>query len=151
MIFDFSSEKQNLIYYEKSKYLSIIYVISQECDEEYHEWKWENPDESAYIIHRLCVSPDYQNRGIGSKVLSHIEEQIKSMGYLSIRLDVFSENPYALKLYEKTVMKNVDMRIGDTYGTAVCPYCGIDSAIGDNSGYPIIVEFLKKMHQHWFK
>jgi len=34
-------------------------------------------------------------------VLLHIEEQIKNMGYLSIRLDVFSENPYALKLYEK--------------------------------------------------
>lgn len=78
-----------------------IYVISQECADDYYEWKWENPDDSAYIIHRFCVSPDYQNRGIGSKVLSHIEEQIKSMGYLSIRLDVFSENPYALKLYEK--------------------------------------------------
>lgn len=78
-----------------------VYVINQDCDDEYYDWEWKNPDDSACLIHRLCVSPDFQNRGIGSKVLAHIEEQVKSMGYLSIRLDVFSENPYALKLYEK--------------------------------------------------
>lgn len=78
-----------------------IYVINQECEEEYHKCEWENPNESACIIHRLCVLADFQNKGIGSKVLSHIEEQVKSMGFLSIRLDVFSENPYAIKLYEK--------------------------------------------------
>jgi len=78
-----------------------FYVINQECDEEYHLCKWENPDESACIIHRLCVLPDYQNKGIGSGLLSHIEEQARSIGYKSIRLDVFSENPYALRLYEK--------------------------------------------------
>lgn len=78
-----------------------IYVINKECAEEYYNCQWENPEETAYIIHRFCISPDYQNKGIGIKVLLHIEEQIKNMGYLSIRLDVFSENPYALKLYEK--------------------------------------------------
>jgi len=82
-----------------------VYVINQECDEEYHTCEWENPDESACIIHRLCVSADFQNKGIGSRVLSHIEEQVKGMGYLSIRLDVFSENPYAIKLYEKNGYK----------------------------------------------
>ena len=34
--------------------------------------------------------------------------------------------------------------------TALCPYCGIDSVIGESSGYPITNEFLKKMNQHWF-
>ena len=34
--------------------------------------------------------------------------------------------------------------------TALCPYCGIDSVIGDTSGFPITQEFLKKMNQHWF-
>lgn len=100
---DFSDDiDKNTLYVaaENGKIIA-VYAISQECEEEYHNWEWESPDESAYIIHRFCVSPEYQNKGIGSKVLSHIEEQIKSMGYLSIRLDVFAENPYALKLYEK--------------------------------------------------
>jgi hypothetical protein len=34
--------------------------------------------------------------------------------------------------------------------TAMCPKCGIDSVIGSASGYPITVEFLKKMQRKWF-
>ena len=39
----------------------------------------------------------------------------------------------------------------DRYGTAICPYCGIDSIIGESSGYPITPEFLSKMNEYWFK
>ncbi len=35
-------------------------------------------------------------------------------------------------------------------GTALCPYCGIDSVIGESSGYPITKEFLEEMQKHWF-
>lgn len=80
--------------------LVAIYVISKECDDEYRKCIWEESDESAYILHRFCVSPDFQNKGIGRTVLYHIEEQIKDMGYSSIRLDVFTENPIALRLYQ---------------------------------------------------
>ena len=38
----------------------------------------------------------------------------------------------------------------DEHGTAVCPYCEIDSVIGESSGYPITREFLKKMNDYWF-
>lgn len=40
--------------------------------------------------------------------------------------------------------------VDDPGGTAICPYCGIDSIIGESSGYPITVEFLKKMKKYWF-
>jgi hypothetical protein len=33
--------------------------------------------------------------------------------------------------------------------TALCPYCDIDSVIGDASGYEITEEFLRKMNDHW--
>jgi hypothetical protein len=35
--------------------------------------------------------------------------------------------------------------------TAVCPYCGDDSIIGESSGYPITKEFLRRMHDKWMK
>ena len=38
----------------------------------------------------------------------------------------------------------------DREGTAVCPYCGIDSVIGASSGYPITPEFLGEMRRYWF-
>lgn len=38
----------------------------------------------------------------------------------------------------------------DRLGTAMCPYCGIDSVIGESSGFPITEEFLAEMNRYWF-
>lgn len=38
----------------------------------------------------------------------------------------------------------------DEQGTAICPYCGVDSIIGQSSGYPITKTFLSKMKKYWF-
>jgi hypothetical protein len=35
--------------------------------------------------------------------------------------------------------------------TAICPFCGIDSIIGDRSGFPIEAAFLQRMRNRWFK
>ena len=79
--------------------LIAFYVISGEYDEQYNNAEWKCEADSAYILHRFCVSPKVQNRGIGKKILWHIEHQIKDMGYKSVRLDTFTENPFAQKLY----------------------------------------------------
>ncbi len=79
-----------------------IYVISAKSDEAYQNATWKYPDETAYILHRFCVAPGYQNQGMGKKILTNIEEQVRSMGYESVRLDVFTGNPFALKLYDKS-------------------------------------------------
>ena len=34
--------------------------------------------------------------------------------------------------------------------TALCPYCGIDSVLGDASGFEITGELLQQMHDYWF-
>ena len=52
-----------------------------------------------------------------------------------------------LKIFDP---KEIQSWIKDTSGTALCPYCGVDSVIGEYSGYPITTEFLKKMQQYWF-
>ncbi len=36
------------------------------------------------------------------------------------------------------------------YATALCPYCEIDSVIGEVSGFPISKEFLQEMYDWWF-
>ena len=38
----------------------------------------------------------------------------------------------------------------DSEKTALCPHCGIDSVIGDASGYPVTKEFLEEMKKYWF-
>lgn len=34
--------------------------------------------------------------------------------------------------------------------TALCPHCGIDAILGDQAGYELNKNFLRKMHQYWF-
>lgn len=34
--------------------------------------------------------------------------------------------------------------------TAVCPFCGIDSVLGESAGFPITEEFLNTMKKQWF-
>ena len=77
-----------------------VYVISEEAEEEYDKCSWENGN--PCVLHRFCVSPERQNRGLGKLILDRIEKQLSGMGYDSVRLDVFSQNPGALHLYEKS-------------------------------------------------
>ncbi len=54
---------------------------------------------------------------------------------------------YCLKIFDP---KEITDWLEDRSGTAVCPYCGIDSVIGAYSGYPITTDFLRKMQEYWF-
>ena len=81
--------------------IAVCFVLSEECEEEYKNGKWKWPDSKFCVIHRLCVSPDFQNKGIATKTLKYIENLCKTEGYDSIRLDCFTQNPYSRKLYDK--------------------------------------------------
>jgi len=39
----------------------------------------------------------------------------------------------------------------DGNGTALCPFCTIDSVLGESSGFPINDEFLRAMKKYWFE
>ena len=59
---------------------------------------------------------------------------------------------YCLRVFSPAEITEwlVDENLIDSSGTAVCPYCGVDSVIGESSGYPITEQFLKAMHEVWF-
>lgn len=44
----------------------------------------------------------------------------------------------------------VDWSVDKPDWTAICPYCGIDSVIGENDGYPLTEDFLEEMFEEWF-
>lgn len=80
--------------------IAVIYTINQEYDPEYESADWKHPDRPFCILHRLCVNPVFQNRGIARQTMEHIEREAAANGALAIRLDVFSQNPHALRLYQ---------------------------------------------------
>ncbi|MDR2044427.1 MAG: GNAT family N-acetyltransferase [Clostridium sp.] len=89
-----------------------VFVLNKEYDKEYLSAKWEYDGNNFVILHRLCVNAEYQNRGFGVKTMLCIEKHLKNNGIESIRLDVFSKNPIALKLYNKLGYK----RTGEATG-----------------------------------
>lgn len=81
--------------------IACAYVINSECDEEYDSGDWRYPYASFGVIHRLCVNPVFQNKGVGKLAIEHIEAELKAEGIETIRLDAFTLNPYAMRLYDK--------------------------------------------------
>jgi len=59
---------------------------------------------------------------------------------------------YCLRIYDPAEIVEwiVDDNPIDKDGTAICPYCGVDSVIGESAGYPLTIEFLGKMKKAWF-
>lgn len=59
---------------------------------------------------------------------------------------------YCLTIFSPDEIKEwiIDDNPCDRRGTAICPHCGIDSVIGESSGFPITREFLLKMKKRWF-
>ena len=54
---------------------------------------------------------------------------------------------YCLQVFSP---KEINEWIEDSLGTAICPFCLIDSVIGESSGYPITKAFLTQMKKYWF-
>jgi GNAT superfamily N-acetyltransferase len=75
-------------------------ALSEECHPDYQTAAWQS-GEPSLIVHRLCVSPDFQGQGIARAVMLWVEEWAKARGYACIRLDAFSQNPYALRMYDR--------------------------------------------------
>lgn len=57
---------------------------------------------------------------------------------------------YCLKIYSPAEISEYIEAGSDGQGTALCPYCGIDSVIGESSDFPMTEDFLRKMKQYWF-
>jgi ribosomal protein S18 acetylase RimI-like enzyme len=104
-------EKEQLYIVTLNSSIITVYVLNEEYDEQYRNGNWSSDKLSFRIIHRLCVNPNYQNMGLGGKVLNHIEQELKDNGIQSVRLDVFSKNPFALRLYEKLGYQ----KVGEAY------------------------------------
>jgi len=87
--------------------IAVIYTVNKEYEPEYESAEWKSPDKSFCILHRLCVNPVFQNQGIARHTIERIEREAAAKGIQAIRLDVFSRNPYALKLYQNCGFESV--------------------------------------------
>lgn len=109
-------QKQQLYVGEiNGKDLAVVYALNKESDEQYQNGAWKYPDCEYRVLHRLCVNPSYQHRGVAKNTLLYIERALRETGVEAIRLDAFSQNPFALSLYRNNGYEkvgNADWRKG---------------------------------------
>ncbi|MVB10603.1 Acetyltransferase (GNAT) family protein [Caprobacter fermentans] len=76
-------------------------VLNAEQSPEYKAVEWHiGRVDPPGVIHRLCVGAQAQGKGLGKRTLEAAERRAYSLGYRTIRLDTFTKNPAAVKLYE---------------------------------------------------
>jgi hypothetical protein len=85
---------------------------------------------------------------MGYSVEKHFKEahRFSSHNRKDLEKDTICGCFYCLKIFSPTEITEW----WDDEDTAVCPHCGIDSVIGESSGFPITRMFLKGMHKEWF-
>ena len=87
-------------------HIAVVYALNRESDPDYRSGQWRCGDDYL-VLHRICVHPAYQHRGLGRRTMLHIEVQAAAMGARSIRLDAFSQNPFSLRMYANLGYKTV--------------------------------------------
>jgi len=85
----------------KNEIIAAITLNEEQEEDEYKKGNWIFVNGRIAVIHRLCVDPSYQNQGIAKNIMFFAEKQLYEKGYSAIRLDTFSQNTFAIKLYEK--------------------------------------------------
>ncbi len=76
-------------------------VISTLMDEEYKTIQWLTPNGNSTYIHRLSVHPDHQGKGLAQQLMDFAENLSKKEGFVSVRLDTFSQNQRNQRFYEQ--------------------------------------------------
>ncbi len=75
-------------------------VVSTNMDEEYIPIQWLSETGANIYIHRLFVHPEFQGKGIAQQLMDFAEAFAQENGFVSVRLDTFSQNQRNQKFYE---------------------------------------------------
>jgi len=89
-------------------------VLDEFQSEEWSALKWKYNEGSQLVIHALAIDPAAQGKGYGQKALELCEGYAINSNYNLMRLDAFSENQVALKLYEKNGYRKVGTIVFDS-------------------------------------
>lgn len=106
---DFKNDigKEQMFLCEYGDRTAAVFVLNRQRGDEYQNGAWNYAEDTSEELHRLCVDPTFQNRGVGAQAVRLAEALLRERGTESIRLDAFSKNPYALRLYEKLGYRRV--------------------------------------------
>ena len=75
-------------------------ALDERQAKEYRSVVWTGA-EPVLVVHRLCVDPMAQGRGLAHQLMDYAEQYAVRHGYASVRLDAYSGNPRSVRLYRR--------------------------------------------------
>ncbi len=98
--FEKDIERSELYVLENGERIIGTIVISTLMDQEYFPIQWLTPNENNLYVHRLAIHPDYQGKGFAQELMDFAEDHARKNGFVSVRLDTFSQNKRNQRFYE---------------------------------------------------
>ena len=121
--FDPTLKEEKINYYDIEKMISAshIEVLVAEIDSEIvgsgyarieDAKPYLNHDTYAYLGF-MFTDPNHRGKGVNSKIIEALKEWCRSQQLFELRLDVYNDNPSAIRAYEKVGFKKhlVNMRV----------------------------------------
>ena len=90
------------------------FVLNQDGENYDKDGSWNYLGDNYIVIHRLCLDCNYQGKGLGKKILGLIIDLVKELGYDAIKLDCYTNNPAAQRLYQSFNFNKVGETIYNT-------------------------------------
>lgn len=88
--------------YHIDKRMGALIVLDENGEPAYASVNWLFTAAPVLYMHRLCVHPEFQDRGIATQLVKFADDFARKKAYKVLRLDVYKYNPKALHLYEKS-------------------------------------------------
>ena len=76
-----------------------VMALNEYQSAEYDDIRWSD-NGPPLVIHRLCINPTFQGKGLAKLLVRFAEEYAQKHDYSSIRLDAFTVNEKAVGLYD---------------------------------------------------
>jgi ribosomal protein S18 acetylase RimI-like enzyme len=100
MVFGKDIEKQQLWLAEIEGTIVGVTALTTDQEPEYAQVGW-NLDETAVVVHRLAVDPDFRGAGIATNLMQQAEKVAKEHGIEVLRIDTNTKNEATQKLFPK--------------------------------------------------
>lgn len=95
-------QEKGILYgiYDEDTLIGVI-SLDQTPAQEYRTVAWKYPIEESLCVHRVAVDPHFRRRGAAGKLLKYADAMASERGLNAIRIDSFSKNHRAVRLYLK--------------------------------------------------
>ncbi|MEP7320282.1 MAG: GNAT family N-acetyltransferase [Saprospiraceae bacterium] len=74
-------------------------TLDEDQDPQYKDIQWAYPSSNVLVVHRVCIDPSFQGRGLAKRLMLFSETFARENNYEVIRFDAFLGNNASQRLY----------------------------------------------------